>query len=125
MEMKRAFMKAVTVCVEIRQKVAKDPLPVPGGAGLMLLHFSPLNSSRSPSTGENTATLARERKEIWPFGIHSLPPSFRGFLFACPHVGQSCLIAPADPPKHEGVTKKGSLLVRKYFGGLPGDPLPL
>lgn len=117
-------MKAVTVCMEIGQKVAKDPLPVPGGGGAHATALLPFELFKVTIHGrEHSHTSQRQKRNLAlrnPFSSTIFP----GFLFARPHVGQSCLIAPADPPKHEGVTKKGSLLVRKYFRGL-GSPSSL
>lgn len=111
MEMKTAVMKAVTVCMEIWQKVAKGPFRHREGAGFMLLHFSPLNSSRSPSTGENTATLARGRKEIWSFGIPSLLPSCRVSCLRV-HTSASPVSSPLQIPLNMRGYKEGHLLVR-------------
>lgn len=111
MEMKTAFMKAVTVCMEMWQKVAKDPLPALGGGGAHAIALLPFELFEvTIHRREHSHTSPRQKRNLAlrnPFSSAILP----GFLFARPPViGQSCLVAPADPSKHEGVTKKGIYL---------------
>lgn len=91
-------------------KSCQRPLPAPGGGGVHAIALLPFELFEVTVHGrEHSHTSPRQKRNLAlrnPFSSAILP----GFLFARPHIGQSCLVAPADPPKHEGVTKKGIYL---------------